>query len=163
MDGGKILSGTSTFRAGIAAAGLAAVAMFAVPSATATALEVKNPVERMAIRARIVQSEMMVAALTCGLRGQYNAVVTEFRTELVGHGRVLRSMFNRQHGAGGQKALDRFVTKLANDASIRSNHARSAYCANARRSFADVLSRRVRLVDTGVHAVQEAASGPTVR
>ncbi|MEP4379037.1 MAG: hypothetical protein ABJ215_00040 [Alphaproteobacteria bacterium] len=117
----------------------------------------------MAVRARVVQSEMMVAALSCGLRNQYNAVVAEFETELVSHGRVLRSMFTRTHGAGGQLALDRFVTKLANDASSRSNRARHAYCASAKRSFAEVLSRRVRLVDSGVRIVQEAANGLTAR
>lgn len=134
-----------------------------MPTNTAHALEVSNPVERMAVRARVVQSEMMVAALSCGLRSQYNAVVAEFETELVSHGQVLRSMFTRTYGAGGQIALDRFVTKLANDASMRSNLARRAYCATAKRSFADLLSRRVRLVDSGVRVLQEAASGPTAR
>ena len=46
---------------------------------------------------------------------------------------------------------------------MRSNLARRAYCATAKRSFADLLSRRVRLVDSGVRVLQEAASGPTAR
>lgn len=150
-------------RASLAAAGCAAVVTFVAPLNVAHAFEISDPVERLAVRARVVQSEMMVAALSCGLRSQYNAVVAEFQTELVSHGRVLRSMFTRTHGAGGQKALDRFITQLANDASIRSNRARSAYCDSAKRTFKDVLSRRVQLVDSGVRAVQEAANGRAVR
>lgn len=159
---GKTLSRTAKFHARLVVAGCAAVLAVVTPANTAQALEISNPIERMAVRARVVQSEMMVAALSCGLRSQYNAVVIEFESELVSHGKVLRSMFRRQHGAGGQKALDRFITQLANDASMRSNRARSGYCESAKRSFSDVLSRRVRLVDSGVRAIQEAARGQAV-
>jgi len=165
VDGwGKTLGRTLKLRAFLATAACAAGVTFVAPINGAQALDISNPIERSAVRARVVQSEMMVAALSCGLRNQYNAVVIEFQTELVSHGQVLRSMFARTHGAGGQIALDRFITKLANDASIRSNRARSAYCESAKRTFADVLSRRVRLVDSGVlRTVQKAASGSTVR
>lgn len=162
---GKTLSRFPKLHAVVAVAGCAALIAVVVPTNAALALEASSPVERMAVRARVVQSEMMVAALSCGLRNQYNTVVTEFRSELVSHGRVLRSMFQRQHGASGQTALDRYITKLANDASIRSNRARSAYCESAKRAFADVLSGRVELVDSGVRivTVQEAANEITVR
>lgn len=160
---GKTLNRTSKIRTLFTAAGCAAIVSFAAPVNDARALEISDPVERMAVRARVVQSEMMVAALSCGLRSQYNAVVVEFKSELVAHGHVLRSMFARTHGAGGQLALDRFVTKLANDASIRSNRSRSAYCKGAERTFADVLSRRVRLVDSGVRTMQKAANVLAVR
>ena len=91
---GKTLSRFPKLHAVVAVAGVATLIALVAPTNAAHALEAKSPVERMAFRARVVQSDMMVAALSCGLRNQYNTVVTEFRSELVSHGHVLRSISN---------------------------------------------------------------------
>ena len=62
--------------------------------------------EHDAVNVRILQSEMMVAALTCDMRNKYNTVVVRYQGELVSHARVLKKMFRRDHGPSAQKALD---------------------------------------------------------
>ncbi len=112
--------------------------------------------EHDAVNVRILQSEMMVAALTCDMRNKYNTVVVRYQGELVSHARVLKKMFRRDHGPSAQKALDGFVTQLANDASIRSIHTRQEFCVNADEMFTTILAGEVSLADTGLRTVEEA-------
>ena len=123
---------------GIAVAGFVSV----VSISTAQAIEPRNPSETAAVNARLLQTEMMVAALACNLRPQYNRAVRTFEKELVGHGKVLRKMFRRNHGASAQRQLDRYITRLANEASARSNYDRVTYCQTAASLFGSVLASR---------------------
>jgi hypothetical protein len=107
---------------------------------SASAFEPRNASEVAAVNARLLQTEMMVAALTCDLRPQYNTAVRTFEKDLVRHGKALRKMFRRDHGASAQRRLDKYITQLANDASRRSNHDRASYCRTATTLFADVLA-----------------------
>lgn len=119
--------------------------------------------ERAAINVRILQSEMMVAALSCNLRGQYNAMVGMFEGELVAHATTLKAMFRREHGSRGQRVLDDFITRLANDASMRSIKARGRFCSSARQTFTRLLSGQVSLAESGLQMVQQASSARTAR
>lgn len=123
---------------GIAVAGLVSVAS----TGAAHAIEPRNSSETAAVNARLLQTEMMVAALACDLRPQYNRAVRIFEKVLVGHGKVLRGMFRRSHGASAQRHLDRYITRLANEASARSNYDRATYCRTAASLFGDVLASR---------------------
>lgn len=123
---------------GIAVAGLVSV----VSTGVAHAIEPRNSNETAAVNARLLQTEMMVAALACDLRPQYNRAVRTFEKELVGHGKVLRRMFRRSHGAAAQRHLDKYITRLANEASARSNYDRATYCRTAASLFGDVLASR---------------------
>ena len=108
----------------------------------AKAIEPKTASEVAAVNARLLQTEMMVAALTCDLRPQYNRAVRAFERELVHHGQVLRTMFKRSYGGGAQRQLDKYITRLANDASARSNRNRVAFCRTAASLFENVLASR---------------------
>ena len=121
---------------GVAVAGLVSVAGIGA----ANAIEPKNASETAAINARLLQTEMMVAALTCNLRPQYNKAIRTFEKDLVRHGKVLRKMFRRSHGASAQRRLDKYITQLANNASARSNYDRATYCRTAASLFDDVLA-----------------------
>ncbi len=123
---------------GIAVAGFVSI----VSAGAASAIEPKSDSEAAAVNARLLQTEMMVAALTCDLRPQYNTAIRTFETELVRHGQVLRKMFRRNHGAGGQRQLDKYITRLANDASARSNRDRLGFCRTAASLFDNVLASR---------------------
>jgi len=90
-----------------------------------------RPQERAAFQMRVLQSDMMVGALLCGLNQQYDAAVRRFRPEMVAHARHLRSYFDRTHGRRGQVELDRFVTVLANRASTRATTLGGLFCAEA--------------------------------
>lgn len=91
------------------------------------------------MQVRILQSDLMVAALTCDDRDRYNSFVHKFRPALAGHGKALQGYFQRTHGKGGKSALNKYVTTLANEASTRRLAMGTAYCSLARQLFDDVL------------------------
>lgn len=114
--------------------------------------------EHRALDVRMLQTELMVAALTCGYQRDYNAIVTSLKPMFAAEATALRGYFARRYGSNGTRELDRFVTRLANEESIRSNADRAGYCA-ARR----VLVARLRtegglaLADTSLR--KELAGG----
>lgn len=107
-----------------------AAVVAAVGASSAFAASCVRPIEEAALTARVVQTEMMVAALACGQQSQYNAFVVKFRDDLVTHGSTLKSLFKRVHGANAERRLATFVTRLANDASQRSREAAN-FCMDA--------------------------------
>lgn len=96
--------------------------------------------EEAALEMRVLQSELMVAALTCSQRDSYNAFAKRFKADLGQHGKALRGFFKRHYGASGKKRLDRFVTRIANESSQRSMRNSGAYCADADALYRTVLN-----------------------
>ena len=96
--------------------------------------------ELAALEARVLQTELMVGALTCGQSQSYNAFVTSYKADLVKHGKTIRSLFDRAYGGGSKRQLNTFVTKLANNSSQRSNSARQGYCILAGQLFEEVTA-----------------------
>lgn len=133
-----------------------ATALVMVSTSSVQAFQPRDSRETDAVNVRILQSEMMVAALTCNMRNRYNTVVVRYQGELVSHGRVLKKMFRRDHGQSAQKELDGFVTQLANDASIRSIRGRETFCVNANVMFTTILAGENTLAATGLRTVEEA-------
>ena len=123
--------------AGGVVVGLAAMA---VPAVSQAAGACATPKDLAALNARVLQTELMVAALTCGEKARYNAFVVSFKGVLGDRGRSLRALFTRVHGASGKRRLNGFVTKLANEASQGSLAVRGGYCANASALFEEVLN-----------------------
>lgn len=105
------------------------------PLRTAHAATCASNREMAALNSRVLQTELMVAALTCGQRDSYNYFATQFRQPLTHHGKNLRALFQRTYGNAGTSRLNAFVTRLANDASQRSMMLRQGYCAYAVRLF----------------------------
>src|SRR3546814_13289172 len=77
----------------------------------------------------------MVAALSCGARDDYNEFVLSHRPSLQKYGKAIRTEFRRRYGKAGNSKLNQFVTRLANEASARSNADRENFCAEATASF----------------------------
>lgn len=88
---------------------------------------------------RTLQSDMMVAALSCEQRDLYNGFVTRYRQDLVRNGKALKLHFKRAHSGGHSQALNSFVTELANDAAIRHARTGSAYCTASREMMLELL------------------------
>ena len=83
------LDGIRTLKLRRAACGVAVAGLVSVASiGTASAFETRNAQEVAAVNARLLQTEMMVAALTCDLRSQYNTAVRAFEKDLVRHGKI---------------------------------------------------------------------------
>jgi hypothetical protein len=94
--------------------------------------------EDAALQARMLQTELMVAALSCNHRADYNTFVKRFNTELVQRGTTLKSYFSRAHGRSGTTQLNLFITRIANEISTRSLGHVSAFCASATGIFAQL-------------------------
>lgn len=121
-----------------------------MPLADAYSASCYTPAETAAVQVRMLQSELMVAALACrdsnpelGMVGQYNEFVHRLSDRLVSHSKILQAHFRKTYGADGMRRLEAFVTALANDASKRSMTS-AGYCQSAAALFHDVglLERR---------------------
>ena len=91
-----------------------------------------SPIEKAAFDSRVLQNELMVAALTCGETARYNAFVTKFQPQLTAHGKTVKSYFARTYGKRGEHELNQFMTRLANAATMRRMQmSMQDYCSSA--------------------------------
>lgn len=126
-------------RARIAGTAAVAAMMFAGGVQAADCVSAR---ERDSLTVRALQSRLLVAALSCGARADYNSFVTRYRPQLAAHSSELRKHFRKQHGAAHNKALNAYVTKLANGASQVSIEDRYGFCAESQRALAELLRAR---------------------
>lgn len=99
-------------------------------------------VERHALDARVLQTELMVAALSCNEKKQYGQFVHKFQPQLQSQGAVLQSYFSRIYREGGTYQLNRFVTRLANSVSHRNAQTKpSVFCEAAKHLFTEALEQ----------------------
>jgi hypothetical protein len=117
---------------------LAGALLASLASSPAMAVVCASPSEEAALRARVVQSQLMVAALSCSQRSGYNAFVRKFERQLVRQGQALRFFFKRTYGKSAKDRLNRFVTSLANEASERSLGMGTQFCAEAAKLFVEL-------------------------
>ena len=107
-------------------AGLAAA--FAGAATPALAQSCIQPTEKAAFDVRALQSQLMVVALTCKHEDVYNEFVKRYNTELHGAYKTIDASYRR---AGGQKALDSYITSLANVQSQEGIRMGSRFCQNS--------------------------------
>ncbi len=148
---------------------LTAATLAVAPVAEAYAASCYSPAETTAVHVRMLQSELMVAALACrdsnpelGMVAQYNDFVRRLSDRLVSHSKVLQAHFQKAFGSDGMRRLEAFVTALANDASKRSMTSAS-YCQSASVLFHDVsmLERPDLERFSTTHAAEVAMPLPT--
>lgn len=118
----------------------AAVTVLAGLAGSAGAVVCADQRERESLTVRNLQTRLMVAALTCGARDDYNAFVLRFRPALADHGGTMKSYFNRAFGKRSPSALNAYITEIANEASALSIADRPAYCAASRKALDALLS-----------------------
>jgi hypothetical protein len=125
---------TTAFRLLLAGAAVAiggpAIAQSCVQSGDRTAFEV-----------RALQSQLMVAALSCARDDDYNAFVRKFQGELGGAYRSIQGHFRRTAGGGHQRALDGYITTLANEQSQDGIRQGSRFCQNIGPLFQAALAQ----------------------
>ncbi len=113
--------------------------------------------EASAAHFRMLQTELMVAALKChghpslDLAGQYNLFVKKFSSKLNQNADVLRQHFSRNYGSASSRKLDAFITTLANQASVRSLH-QAGFCEETAPLFDKALASDAK--DIGVLATE---------
>lgn len=118
--------------------GLSLTLCFAAAPALAGSAPCLTEEDERALNTRVLQTELMVAALSCNEQQRYNAFVTNYRGHLAAQGASLRAWFSRTYGSASTSELNAFVTRLANDASKRSLEAGS-YCDAASSLLTEVL------------------------
>ncbi len=89
--------------------------------------------EAAALRLRDLQSRLMVAALSCNQQVAYNAFVEKFRPSLASAGQKMAAYFNRT--GGGEPALNRHLTQLANAAGLARAEEPEQYCGDTWATF----------------------------
>ena len=95
-----------------------------------------------ALNSRVLQTELMVAALSCGERQRYNNFITTYQQVLNERTQALQGLFRRAHGAQATTRLNAFITKLANDASQEIREKGDDYCAFAGELFDETLASK---------------------
>jgi hypothetical protein len=100
-----------------------------VPQDTQQALEVVG-----------LKSTLMVSALACGDRDQYNQFMTRFQPHVFSQLNVLNGYFKQLHGRAGQTREDDYMTSLANVQSTAGIHEGTNYCNDAQVVFSQVLA-----------------------
>jgi len=90
-----------------------------------------QPPEQRAVDLRTVQSQLMVAAITCRREDDYNRFVTRFQPELARAHNTLTGYFRRVHGAAGQRQMDSYITNLANAQSQSALRQGNQFCRNS--------------------------------
>lgn len=96
--------------------------------------------ESQAVQMRMFRAELAVAALSCQQQSHYNTVVTRHQDELVREGRTLRTIFQRVYRAGAERELNRFITHLANRASLK-RLTQPTYCQTMARVFREAQAQ----------------------
>lgn len=133
-----------------------ALAAIALPAAAQTCLQ---SAEKTAMDVRALQSQLMVAALSCGQHDQYNAFVTRYQKDLGGAYRQVTAHFRRVHGAGGQRQLDSYITTLANAQSQEGIRQGSLFCQNVAPLFQQAMSQGS-LADLATLSVAQKVTNP---
>ncbi|MFC0408864.1 hypothetical protein [Roseomonas elaeocarpi] len=87
-----------------------------------------QPAEKTAFDVRALQSQMMVVALSCKHEDVYNAFVTRYSSQLSSAIKVIDASYRR---AGGQKAMDGYITNMANQQSQEGIRMGSRFCGNS--------------------------------
>lgn len=138
----------------LALIGLLAAGLFSAEVAVAEPCA--SPIDQGAFDTAALKSELMVVALTCDQRGQYNNFVQRFRPDLTREERALDGWFGRAYGKRARQAHDDYITNLANSESQHGLQRGTLFCTEHAKLFPTVLGLRGanELVDFAAHRPQ---------
>jgi hypothetical protein len=122
------------------AAGLAALALV-LDAGGALAFECRSAQDAEAAHLRWLQTQMMVAALSCQGSVAYNEFVRKNQTTLDWSVARVNQMFARDHGAGAAALYNSFNTKLANEAAVERTRLDRNYCRVFELVYGEALQR----------------------
>lgn len=106
----------------------------------AAAPDCARPADQAAFDVASLKSQLMVTALTCDMRDQYNAFVLRFRADLMVQERALQAYFSRGFGREGQQHHDDYITLLANTESEAGIRDGTLYCQRNASLLQEVLA-----------------------
>ncbi len=91
-----------------------------------------------ALELRMLQTDLMVSALSCKQSANYNAFVKGDQKTLMWAHKTLQGYFRKR---GGEKSLNAFITKMANESSRRSVADIARFCADTGVVYGRVLAK----------------------
>ncbi len=95
--------------------------------------------EMLALDTRAMQSQLMVAALSCGEHKKYNEFVKKFSADLIESSSNLKNYFSRNYKSDAEGQMNKFITALANEASKKSlNQNSDKFCAAESKLFEEI-------------------------
>jgi len=97
--------------------------------------------EANAVKAEILQQQLMVAAYACHMAGSYNAFVVNYRPDLIADDHAAEGLFIRAN-ADGASNYQSYKTSLANNFSLASNDDKGGFCEDARDMFQQAAEHR---------------------
>lgn len=117
------------------------IACLSAPAYSASSCATEREIQ--GLNTRILQTDLMVAAISCKQQAEYNSFVKRYQAQLVDGGQSLQSYFSRNYGGAGTSKLNRFVTQVANDSSQQSlNIPSQEFCAQAAAIFSRLNSMK---------------------
>jgi len=142
-----------------ARAAVAALVVLAAPVASHAAdFQCVSREESEAFQLRQLQSRLMVAALSCNQSIAYNAFVQHYQPRLAAAGNSLRSYFQRT--GGGEPALNRHITALANVAGLSRAEAPENFCGDTWTMFLLLEDEEEQLPIIAAKHLLHGAPGP---
>ena len=88
--------------------------------------------EKTAFDVRTLQSQLMIAALTCGQQDEYNVFVQRHQRELMDSYDQVAIHFDRVYGPVGEQRRDEYIAELANAQSLQGVRQGAAFCRNVK-------------------------------
>jgi len=125
-----------------ASAAIALLALNISATAPAFAAGCATPADADALKAAVIQQELMVAAFQCHETGAYNRFVTVYQRELQSSDAALKTFFIRRDGRRGEAGYDTFKTKAANLWGLEQARHSDAFCADAHALFEAVFANQ---------------------
>lgn len=122
----------------LALIGLLAAGVFS--AGVAVAEPCTSAVDQGAFDVAALKSELMVVALTCDKRDDYNQFVTRFRSDLTREEYALHGWFRRAYGRSAQVQHDNYITNLANVESQAGLQRGTLFCQDHATLFQQVLA-----------------------
>lgn len=147
-------------RAVIGAAVVCAIGTAAVPAGAGDLSICITAEEARAFSLRHLQSRLMVAGLACNQRDAYNNFVESFRPPLADAGADLIGYFQRT--GGGQAALNRHVTELANVAGLHRAEDPEGFCQETWSMFLLLQEEPAELEEQAIAHVMKEAGAPAL-
>lgn len=87
-----------------------------------------------------LKSTLMVSALTCDQRSQYDQFMTRFHPYILREQHVMDAYFRQKHGRAYRHYEDSYVTDLANVQSTAGTYLGSNFCPASQKLFSQVLT-----------------------
>lgn len=130
-------------RAAVRPAVVAALALLAtVPAAQANPPRCASAAEQSMFEVMALKTELMVIGIACRVEERYNEFVLKYRPQLIENDRQMNAHFEQRFGRGntGKRAMDSFVTNLAQARGFAGQRLGSDYCPRNTQLFTEVMS-----------------------